>query len=97
MLSKLHFRDRAMQKHGQDVEHGISAKLEIEDLKKIGKATDKQILKFKKDILPFLSSLCAHLAEKRPMKLPLTRNLRCFIPSYLLNILMLVKLILTDS
>ena len=33
-LSKLHFKDRAIQKHGQDVDPGISVKLEIADLKK---------------------------------------------------------------
>ena len=40
-LSKLHFKDRAIQKHGQDVDPGISVKLEIADLKKKnGKARD---------------------------------------------------------
>ena len=33
-LSKLHFRDRAIQKHGQDVDPRISVKLKIADLKK---------------------------------------------------------------
>ena len=48
-LSKLHFKDRAIQKHGQDVDPGISVKLEIANLKKNGKASDNQILKFKRD------------------------------------------------
>ena len=62
-LSKLHFKDRAIQKHGQDVDLGISVKLEIADLKKNGKVNDNQILKFKRDIVSFLSTLCAHLAD----------------------------------
>ena len=37
-LSKLNFKDRAIQKHGQDVDTGISVKLEIADLKKNGKS-----------------------------------------------------------
>ena len=71
-LSKFPFKDRAIQKHGQDVDTGISVKLELADLKKNGKASDKQILKFKRDIASFLSALCAHLAEKSPVKFPLT-------------------------
>ena len=45
-LSKLHFKDSAIEKHGQDVDPGISVKLELADLKKNGKASDNQILKF---------------------------------------------------
>ena len=82
-LSKLHFKDRAIQKHGEDVDPGISVKLKITDLKKNGKGGDKQVLKFKRDIVSFLSTLCASLAEKSPIKFPLTRNSICFIPSLL--------------
>ena len=39
-LSKLHFKDSAIEKHGQDFE-------ELVDLKKNGKASDNQVLKFK--------------------------------------------------
>ena len=39
-LSKLPFKDRAIQKHGQDVDPGISVKLELADLKKNDKASD---------------------------------------------------------
>ena len=31
-------------------------------------------------MVSFLSSLCAHLAEKSPIKYPLTRAAHCFIP-----------------
>ena len=50
-LSKLYFKDRAIQKHWQDVDPEISVKLKIADLKKNGKANDNQILKFKRDIV----------------------------------------------
>ena len=63
-LSKLHFKDRAIQKHGEDVDPGISVKLKITDLKKNGKGSDKQILKFKRGIVSFLSISCSNLAEK---------------------------------
>ena len=45
-LSKLHFKYREIEKHGQDADPGISVKLELADLKKNDKASDNQILKF---------------------------------------------------
>ena len=63
-LSKFYFKDRAIQKHGKDVDPGVSMKLEITDLNKNGKGSDKQILKFKRGIVSFLSISCANLAEK---------------------------------
>ena len=80
---KLHFKDRVTQKHGHGIDPEISVKLEHADFKKNGKAGDNQILKFKRDIVLFLSISCAHLAEKSPIKFPLARNSRCFIPSLL--------------
>ena len=79
-LSKLHFKDRAIQKQGQDVDPGISVKLEPADLKKNGKASDNQIIKFQRDIVSCLSTLSAHLAEKSPIKFPLKRYSRFFVP-----------------
>ena len=73
------------RKHGQDVDPGISAKLDIADLKKNGKARDNQIFKFNRDTVSFLSTLCAHLAEKSLIKFPMSRNSRCFIPSLLVE------------
>ena len=35
-LSNLHFKDRTIQKHGKDVDPGISVKLELADVKKNG-------------------------------------------------------------
>ena len=38
------FKDRAIQKHGQNVvDSGIPVKLELADLKKNGKASDNQV------------------------------------------------------
>ena len=54
-------------------------KLELADLKKNGKASDNQILKFKKDIVLFLSTLCEHLAEKSPIKFRLRKNSLCLL------------------
>ena len=83
---KLHFIDRAFQRYGQDVvDPGISVKLELADLKKNDKANDNQLIKFKRDVVSFLSTLCDHLAEKSPTKSPLTRNSFCFIPSLLVE------------
>lgn len=73
-LSKLHFRDRAIQKYGQDVDSGKSVKLELADLKKNVEASDNQIFKFKRDIVSFWLTLCAHLVGKSPIKSPLPRN-----------------------
>ena len=42
-LSKLHFKDRTIQKHGEDVDPVISVKMEITDLKKNGKGSDQQV------------------------------------------------------
>ena len=50
-LSKLHFKDSAIQKHRQNVDPRISVKLEIADLKNNEKASDDEILKFNKDIV----------------------------------------------
>ena len=85
-VSKLHFIDRAFQRYGQDVvDPGISVKLELAYLKKNDKANDNQIIKFKRDVVLFLSTLCDHLAEKSPTKSSLTRNSFCFIPSLLVE------------
>ena len=89
-LSKLHFRDRAIQKYGQDVDSGKSVKLELAVLKKNVEASDNQIFKFKRDIVSFLLTLCAHLVGKSPIKSHLPRNSRSFIPVYLLNLLIWV-------
>ena len=42
-----------LSKHGQNVDPGISVKMEHADWKKNGKASDNQILKSKRDIVSF--------------------------------------------
>ena len=63
----------------------MELRLELADLKKSGKISDTQTFKFKSDVVLFLSSLCAHLAEKSPVKYPVTRTSRCFIPNLLVE------------
>ena len=59
--------------------------MKLSDLKKSGKISDTKFLKFKSDVVSFLSALCAHLVEESPIKYSLTRNARCFIPSLLVE------------
>ena len=81
-LSKIHFKDRVIQHHEQDGYPEISVKVELADLKKNDKASDKQIVKFKLDIVLFLSALCSHLAEKSVIKLPHDKKFKVFYPNF---------------
>ena len=85
LLSKVKFTDPSVQKRASDVDPGIVLKLELSYLRKNGKITENQVLKFKRDITSYLSELCVHLAEKSPVKFSLTRNCRCFIPALLIE------------
>ena len=85
-LSKIDFKDGTCHKRAADVSLSIPIKVQLSDLKKRGKISDTQILKFKSDVVSFLSSLCAHLVEKSPIKYPLTRAARCFIPYLLVEV-----------
>ena len=71
LLSKVKFTDPSVQKRSC--------------LRKNGKITENQVLKFKRDITRYLSELCVHLAEKSPVKFSLTRNCRYFIPALLIE------------
>ena len=83
-LSKIDFKDGSCHKMAADVSLWIPIKVQLSDLKKRGKISNTQILKFKSDVVSFLSSLCAHLVAKSPIKYPLTRAAHYFIP-YLLE------------
>ena len=85
LLSKVKLTDPSVQKRASDVDPGIVLKLELFYLRKNGKITENQVLKFKRDITSYLSELCVHLAEKSPVKFSLTRNCRCFIPALLIE------------
>ena len=85
LLSKVKFTDPSVQKRASDVDPSIVLKLELSYLRKDGKITENQILKFKRDITSYLSELCVHLAGKSPVKFSLTRNCRCFIPALLIE------------
>ena len=62
LLSKVKFTDPPVQKRALDVDPGIVLKLELSCLRKNGKITENQVLKFKRDITSYLSELCVHLA-----------------------------------
>ena len=79
LLSKVKFTDPSVQKRASDVDPGIVLKLSY--LRKNGKITENQVLKFKRDLL----ELCVHLAEKSPVKFSFTRNCRCFIAALLIE------------
>ena len=83
LLSKVKFTDPSVQKRASDVDTGIVLKLSY--LRKNGKISENQVLKFKRDITSYLSELCVHLAEKSPVKFSLTRSCRCFIPALLIE------------
>ena len=84
-LSKIDFLSASNHKRPADVKLPIPVKVELSDLKKKGKITDTKILQFKAEVISFLSSLCAHLAKKSPIKHTLTRNATCFIPAHLVE------------
>ena len=68
-----------------DVELNVGVKLELSHLQKNGKVSTNQVLGFKRDVVNFLSTLCSQITEKSPIKFPLTRNSRCFIPNLLVE------------
>ena len=85
-LSKIDFKDRTCHKRAADVSLSIPIKVQLSDLKKRGKISDIQILKFKSYVVSFLSSLYAHLVAKSPIKYPLTRAAHYFIPHLLVEV-----------
>ena len=85
LLSKVKFTDPSVQKRASDVDPGIVLKRELSYLRKNGKITENQVLKFKRDITSYLSELCVHLAEESPAKFSLIINCRCFIPALLIE------------
>ena len=56
---------------------------EIQLLKSGEKITDSQKLKFKKEAVGFLITLCIHLMEKSPVKSSFARHLCCLSPNYI--------------
>ena len=52
-------------------------------LKSSEKITDRQTLKFKKEAVGFLATLCTHLMEKSPVKSFFARCFCCLSPNYI--------------
>jgi hypothetical protein len=82
-MAKLDFKDVNNQKPTHLVDLGFAVNHEIQLLKGSKKITDSQILKFKKEAVGFLATLCTHLMEKSPVKSFFARCLRCLSPNYI--------------
>ena len=67
-LSKIDFKDQSFHKRPSDVSLPIPVRIELANLKKQGKISDTKILQFKSSVICFLSTICAHLVEKSPLK-----------------------------
>lgn len=86
-LSKINFKDVNLHKRPVDVVLPIPVKVALSDLKKSGKISSTKALQFRSDVVSFLSSLCAHMVEKSPIKYSLTRNAASLIPSHIVELL----------
>ena len=67
-LAKLDLNDVNNQKPIHLVDLGFVFNHEIQLLKSSIKITDSQVLKFKKEAVGFLATLCTHLIEKNSVK-----------------------------
>ena len=83
-LSKIDFKDSAKQKRLINAELNVRVKLELSHLQKNGKFSTNQALRFKRDIVNFLYTLCSHI-QKSPVKFLPTGNSRSFIPKWLVQ------------
>ena len=70
-LIKLDFKSTSVHKRPEDVDAGVAAKFELQELVKKKEVNDTQCLKFKKDTILLLPALCAHVAEKSPLRVAL--------------------------
>ena len=83
-LSKIDFKDSAKQKRLINAELNVRVKLELSHLQKNGKFSTNQALRFKRDIVNFLYTLCSRI-QKSPVKFLPTGNSRSFIPKWLVQ------------
>ena len=83
-LSKIDFKDSAKQKRLINAELNVRVKLELSYLQKNGKFSTNQALRFKRDIVNFLYTLCSRI-QKSPVKFLPTGNSRSFIPKWLVQ------------
>lgn len=73
-LIKVDFQEVAQHKRPGDVNAGNTIKLQLNDLKRNGKFSDAQIITFKRDIVEFLSTLCALETFKKFIKVAVGEN-----------------------
>ena len=83
-LSKIDFKDSAKQKRLINPELNVRVKLELSHLQKNGKFSTNQALRFKRDIVNFLYTLCSRI-QKSPVKFLPTGDSRSFIPKWLVQ------------
>ena len=76
-LVNVDFKSTSVHKRPEDVDVGVAAKFEMLKLVKKKEFNDAECLKFKKDTILLLSTLCAHMAEKSPLRVALARHARC--------------------
>lgn len=84
-LVKVNFKDPSQHKRPENVDVGVAAKIGIHELKMKGRVTETQIIRFKRDVISLLSTICSHIAEKSPLKMVLARRAICLIPSMLVE------------
>ena len=82
-MAKLDFNNLNNQKPTHLVDLGFAVNHEIQLMKSNKKIFDSQILKFKKEAVGFLVTLCTYLMEKSPMKSFFARCLHCLSPNYI--------------
>ena len=80
---KIRFQNINNQKATHLVDLGFAVNHEIQLLKNSKKISDSQILKFKKEAVGFLVTLCTHLMEKSPVKSFFARCHCCLSPNYI--------------
>ena len=78
-LVKLDVTDKNLQK--RDMEFGYRLKHEIKLVKP--EVTDMQIKEFERNAVKFLATMCHHMLQNSPLKIPFVRWCRCFNPLYI--------------
>ena len=82
-MANLDFNNVNNQKPTHLVDLDFAVNHEIQLVKSSKKITDSQILKFKKEGVRFLATLCTHLVEKSPVNSFFARCLHCLSPNYI--------------
>ena len=84
-LIKVDISDKKVQKSVDDLDLGFSIKHDLKQLALQKRVTDRAAFMFKEEVISFLTKLCSHVMEKRPMTSVLAKCLRCLSPAYMLE------------